>query len=154
MASSLEGRNIWILWSFQVIIDRSNELIGCSKEKSALQAVSRVSDGRSPSQRLKKDQTSPKFLASQVLVERKGAEEEPARSHQRPQRLLLPGVHGKEQLRRRAVAPHESFCPEANDSTVKKVNCFGAAERRAAGERRRHGVWDTSKRLTDFSIMK
>lgn len=76
-----------------------------------------------------------------------------------PQRVFIPGVHGKNPSRTAATASHGSSWKvlpgggEANNLIVKKVNC-SPAERQKAQEELRHGVWDISKYLTDFSIMK
>lgn len=63
----------------------------------------------------------------------------------------------EEQLHRRAMAPHERFGLEAGEADhliVKKVNCFPPLKSQKAQEEQHHGVWDTSKYLTDFSRMK
>lgn len=76
-----------------------------------------------------------------------------------PQRVFIPGVHGKNPSGTAATASHGSSWKvlpeggEANDLIVKKVNC-SPAERQKAQEELHHGVWDISKYLTDFSIMK
>lgn len=91
-----------------------------------------------------------------------GKKEKPARPHNWSgflKEFLSPVSMGRtpaEQLQRQAMAPHERFLPgggEANDLIAKKVNCF-PAERQKAQEELHHGVWDISKYLTDFSIMK
>lgn len=76
-----------------------------------------------------------------------------------PQRVFIPGVHGKNPSRTAAMASHGSSWKvlpgggEANNLIVKKVNC-SPAERQKAQEELHHGAWDISKYLTDFSIMK
>lgn len=63
----------------------------------------------------------------------------------------------EEQLHRRAMAPHERFGLEAGEADhliVKKVNCLPLLKSQKAQEEQHHGVWDTSKYLTDFSRMK
>lgn len=104
-----------------------------------------------------KDKTTQNFLASQHFDG--GKKEKPARPHNWSSFLkefLSPVSMGRtpaEQLQRQAMAPHERFRLEANDLIVKKVNC-SPAERQKAQEELHHGVWDISKYLTDFSIMK
>lgn len=61
-----------------------------------------------------------------------------------------------EQLQRQAMAPHERFCLEAGRRTTwsRRKSIVFPAERQKAQEELHHGVWDISKYLTDFSIMK
>lgn len=102
-----------------------------------------------------------KFLVSQVL-ELEGLKRETCEATQLkflPQRVFIPGVHGKNPSTTAAMASHGSSWKvlpgggEANNLIVKKVNC-SPAERQKAQEELRRGVWDISKYLTDFTIMK
>lgn len=61
-----------------------------------------------------------------------------------------------EQLPRKLMAPHESFCLEAGRRQLDRgeSQLSSPAGRPKAQEELHPGVWDISKYLTDFSIMK
>ena len=110
----------------------------------------------------KKKKSHPNVFFGTSFEGEGGKKEKPARPHNWSgflKEFLSPVSMGRtpaEQLQRQAMAPHERFLPgggEANDLIAKKVNCF-PAERQKAQEELHHGVWDISKYLTDFSIMK